>query len=127
MATGATGVLGKQVNDGEIIYRQGDRGDCMYVILDGQVQVLQRKGDKEYCLAVLDSGDFFGEMALFEEELRSTTVRAVGQVSVYTLERTSLLRRVHEDPSLAFRIIEKMSHRIRELEQALVRKAEAAN
>jgi len=126
MATGATGALGKQVKDGEIIYRQGDRGDCMYVILDGQVEVLQRKGDKEYCLAVLDSGDFFGEMALFEEGLRSTTVRAVGEVSVYTLERVSLLRRIHEDPSLAFRIIEKMSHRIRELEQALVRKADAS-
>jgi CRP/FNR family transcriptional regulator len=98
----------------------------MYVILDGQVEVLRRKGDKEYCLAVLDSGDFFGEMALFEEQLRSTTVRAVGEVSVYTLERVSLLRRIHEDPSLAFRIIEKMSHRIRELEQALVRKADAS-
>ena len=127
MATGATGLLGKKLEDGEIIYRQGDRGDCMYVILDGEVEVLQREGDKEYCLAVLGSGSFFGEMALFGEEMRSTTVRAVGEVSVYTLERASLLRRIHEDPSLAFRIIEKMSRRIRELETSLVRKADAAS
>jgi len=123
MATGVSGLLGKKYKEGEIIYRQGDPGDCMYAIQGGEVELLQRQQDKEFCLAVLRSGDFFGEMALFEEGTRSATARAVNDVYVFTLEKNSLLQRIHEDPSLAFRIIEKLSHRVRGLEAQLVSQA----
>jgi CRP-like cAMP-binding protein len=125
MASGFTGLLGKEYKDGEIIFRQGDRGDCMYVIQGGEVEIVHRKGDKEYCLDVLGEGDFFGEMGLFEEEVRSVTARAAGRVWIYTPEKTMLLRRIHEDPSLAFRVIERMSRRIRRLETAVMKEAEA--
>ena len=111
--------LGRQFRDGEVIVHQDDVGDCMYVVQKGKVEVLTTKGGAELCLAVLGQGDFFGEMALFEREVRSATVRALGDVWVLTLEKKSFLRKVHEDPSLAFRILEKMSHRIRELDIAL--------
>jgi CRP/FNR family cyclic AMP-dependent transcriptional regulator len=114
-----TGALGKLYADGEVIVRQGEVGNCMYVIQGGQVEVLLRKGDSDVCVAVLGEGDFFGEMALFDQEVRSATVRARGEVRLLTLEKKSFLRRIHEDPSLAFRIMEKMSHRIRELNGAL--------
>jgi hypothetical protein len=116
-----TGALGRIFKDGEVVYRQGELGDCMYVIQTGQVEVLQRKDDQEFCLATLGKGDFFGEMALFQEEVRPSTVRAVGKTTVMTLEKRTLLQRIHQDPSLAFRLLQKMSTRIRELETALVR------
>ena len=116
-----TDALGKCFKDGEIIYRQGERGDCMYVIQKGKAEVMHRDGDKEFLLGELTDGDFFGEMALFEGETRRATVRAVGDTWVYTLERDSLFRRIDEDPSLAFRLIQQMSYRIRELETKLVR------
>ncbi|MBZ5515254.1 MAG: cyclic nucleotide-binding domain-containing protein [Acidobacteriia bacterium] len=111
--------LGKPFRDGEVIVQQGDTGDCMYVVQKGKVEVLTAKGGADLRLAVLGEGDFFGEMALFEREVRSATVRALGDVWVLTLEKKSFLRKVQEDPSLAFRILEKMSHRIRELDIAL--------
>jgi CRP-like cAMP-binding protein len=114
-----TGALGKLYADGEVVVRQGEVGNCMYVIQGGQVEVLLRKGDNDVCVAVLSEGDFFGEMALFDQEVRSATVRARGEVRLLTLEKKTFLRRIHEDPSLAFRIMEKMSHRIRELNDAL--------
>ena len=92
----------------------------LHVIQSGQVEVLQRKDDKEFCLATLGKGDFFGEMALFQEEVRPATVRSVGKTTVMTLEKKTLLQRIHQDPSLAFRLLQKMSTRIRELETALV-------
>ena len=116
-----TDALGKCFKDGEIIYRQGERGDCMYVIQKGKAEVMHRDGDKEFLLGELTDGDFFGEMALFEGETRRATVRAVGDAWVYTLERDSLFRRIDEDPSLAFRLIQQMSYRIRELETKLIR------
>ena len=116
-----TSDLGKIFNGGEVIIREGDAGDYMYEILDGQVEVLQERGGEEVRLAVLDKGDFFGEMAIFEREKRSATVRALGQVRVLTVDKKILLRRISEDPSLALRILERMSHRIRSMDNELVR------
>jgi len=116
-----TSELGKNFNDGEAIIRQGDAGDVMYEILDGQVEVRQEREGEEVRLAVLDKGDFFGEMAIFEREKRSATVRAQGEVRVLTIDKKILLRRISEDPSLALRILERMSHRIREMDNELVR------
>jgi CRP/FNR family cyclic AMP-dependent transcriptional regulator len=113
--------LGKIYNEGEVIIRQGDTGDFMYEILDGQVEVLQEKGGEEVRLAILEKGDFFGEMAIFEREKRSATVRAKGEVRVLTVDKKILLRRISEDPSLALRILERMSHRIREMDDELFR------
>ncbi|MBI3950947.1 MAG: cyclic nucleotide-binding domain-containing protein [Acidobacteria bacterium] len=113
--------LGKIYRDGEIIVRQGEIGDCMYVIQAGQVEVLRENEGKEVRLAVLGEGDFFGEMAIVEREARSATVRALGEVRVLTVDKKTFLRRVHEDPSLAYRIMQKMSKRIRELNTELVR------
>jgi len=96
-------------------------GNCMYVIQSGRVEVLRHDGGNESRLAVLSEGDIFGEMALFEQETRSATVRALGDTRILTIDRKLFLRGVHEDPSLAFRILQKMSHRIRELDSELVR------
>ncbi|MFQ5599153.1 MAG: cyclic nucleotide-binding domain-containing protein [Candidatus Krumholzibacteriia bacterium] len=115
------GALGKVYRDGEEIVRQGDRGNCMYVIQEGRVEVLQERDGKEVRLAVLGDGEFFGEMAVFEGEVRSATVRAMGKVRALTVGKRSTLRRMLEDPSLAFRIVERMSHRIRELDAELTR------
>ncbi len=121
-----SGVLGKYYRDGEAIYRQGEAGDSMYVVQKGQVEVLCRDGDQEYCLAVLGEEEFFGETAIFADDVRSTTVRALGDTCVLSLEKSDFLRQVHEDPALAFRMMEKMAHRIRELEEAMVRTAHIA-
>ena len=115
------GALGKVYQDSQVIVRQGEAGDCMYVIQQGRVAVVQERDGREVPLAVLGKGDFFGEMALFDREVRSSTVRAIGEALVLTVDKKTLLRRIHEDPSLAFRIVQQMSQRIRELDTELVR------
>jgi len=122
-----SGNLGKIYSDGAVIIRQGDSGECMYVIQEGQVEVTSKKDGVEIHLATLGEGDYFGEMALFENEMRSATVRAAGPVRVLTVDKKNLLRRIHEDPSLAFRIVQKMSHRIREMNSELMRHKIAAS
>jgi CRP/FNR family transcriptional regulator len=113
--------LGKLYGDGEEIVRQGEAGDCMYVIQAGRAEVVRSEAGRESRLAVLQEGDVFGEMALFDREKRSATVRALGQVRALTVDRKTFLRHVHEDPSLAFRILQKMSKRIRDLNAELGR------
>ncbi len=116
-----SGALGRVYNEGEDIVRQGETGDCMYVIQKGKAEVLHEADGKEVRLNILGDGDFFGEMALFQRLARSATVRALGEVRVLTVDRKILLRRVHEDPSFAFRILQKMSDRIRELDDEVAR------
>lgn len=117
--------IGKLYRAGEIIFHQGDLGSCMYVIQSGKVEVTVRREESEYCLQTLGEGDFFGEMALFGNQVRSATVRAVGEVYALTLEKKSFLRRVHEDPSLAFNILQKLCRRIAEMNAKLMRSADA--
>jgi CRP-like cAMP-binding protein len=97
----------------------------MYVIQEGKVEVIREDGDNEIPLTTMNEKDFFGEVPLFERlgtsgTMRVTT-RALGEVRVLTVDRKTILRRIHEDPSLAYRILETMARRIRELEEDMVR------
>lgn len=115
-----TGSLGKLYHDQEVIIRQGEEGNCMYVIQEGQVEIIQEEENCVVQLAVLKEGDFFGEMAIFEKEVRSASVRALGEVRVLTIDQKNFMRRIHQDPSLAFRVVRTMSRRIREMNRVLV-------
>jgi flavin-dependent dehydrogenase len=117
-APGARG-LGRWFRDGDIIIRQGECGDCMYVIQEGQVEVLRHEGKTDVRLAVLAENDFFGEAALFEREQRCATVRALGDVRVLAVDRKTLMRRLSEDSSLAYRILQTLSGRVRTLDRRL--------
>ena len=109
------GGLGRVYTDGEVIVRQGEPGDCMYVVQQGHVEVMHETEAGSHILATLGEGDFFGEMVIFDRSPRSATVRAQGDVRLLTVDKGTFLRRISEDPSLAFRIVRKMSQRIREL------------
>jgi CRP-like cAMP-binding protein len=115
------GVLGKVYQAGEVIVHQGEVGECMYVIQAGQVEVLQKQAGQETSLAVLGPGDFFSEMGLFDKDVRSATVRALGEARVLTVDKRTLHRRLNEDPSLAYRIIQTLSQRVRKLNAELAR------
>jgi CRP-like cAMP-binding protein len=115
------GGLGATYNDGEIIVRQGDVGDRMFVIQKGRAQILVEKDGVETPIRVAQEGELIGEMAIFERHARSATVRALGEVRVLTVDKKNFLKRIHEDPSLAFRVVQTMSRRIRELSDELAR------
>lgn len=108
--------LGKLYRAGEPIVRQGEQGSQMFVLQRGRVEVIREGDGGEIRLGVLGPGDVFGEMAIFEHEVRSATIRALEDSRVLTVDRRTFLRRVQEDPSLAFHILRSLSHRVRELD-----------
>ncbi len=116
-----SGALGKTYEDGEVIIREGESGDCLYVVQEGEVEVYTEREGTEVALAVRTTGDLLGEMSIFEHEVRSASVRARGRARVLTLDKKNFLRRINEDPSLAFRIVQTMSRRIRELSEEVAR------
>ena len=112
--------LGKLYADGEVIVRQGDTGDCMFTLQEGRLEVLsEQSGRGPVRIGIMEQGAIFGEMAIFEKEVRSATVRALGPARVLTIDKRTFLSRVQEDPSLAFNLVRMMSQRIRKLTAAL--------
>lgn len=111
--------LGTVYSDGQEIIKQGTVGKCFYVIQKGKVEVLKETGGDEIRVAELNEKDFFGEMGLFEKDLRSCTVRAIGEATVLTIDKRSFYKIVQKDPSLAFNLLEKMSKRLRDTTENL--------
>jgi len=113
--------LGKEYKEGEVIVRQGEMGNCMFVIQEGEVEAVAEADGKELRLRTMGRDEFFGEMALFEKETRTATIRAIRPTRVLTIDKKNFLGGIHEDPSLAFRIVQTMSHRIRDLTDRLAK------
>lgn len=113
--------LGREYADGELVCRQGEPGDCMYLVQEGELEVLHEEAGRETSLGRLRAGDIVGEMAIVDRQPRSATVRAAGRARVLTLDKRAFLRQVAEDPSLAFRVLKQMSLRIRALNEEVAR------
>ena len=113
--------LGKKYAKGDVIFRQGEMGDCMYVIQKGEVEAIAEADGREIRLRTMGRNEFFGEMALFEKETRTATIRATKPTRLLTIDKKNFLGGIHEDPSLAFRIVQTMSHRIRDLTERLAK------
>jgi DNA-binding NarL/FixJ family response regulator len=72
----------RKFHGGETLFREGDRGDRLYVLIAGQVQIVKRREAEMDVLAKLGVGDCFGEMALIDQEPRSASAVAVGDCMV---------------------------------------------
>lgn len=92
-----------------VIVREGQCGTGMYVILEGEVQVLH--GEDE--VAVLGERDFFGEMSVLDGEARSATVRAATQVRLLRLERADLLSLMEENSAIGIAVAQSLAQRLR--------------
>jgi CRP-like cAMP-binding protein len=115
------GRLGKEYTPGEVIIHQGEEGNEMFVMLSGTVEVIRLRGDEEIPIATLGKGEIFGEMALVGGMTRSATVRVKEKARILTVDKKGFLKRVHEDPSFAFKILETMSERIRAMDEEIAR------
>jgi CRP-like cAMP-binding protein len=73
--------------DGEIILKEGNAGDWIYVILSGSVAISKKIGDKTYDLGLLGRDDVFGEFSYFGDVERTATARAVGDATVSIIDR----------------------------------------
>jgi F420-non-reducing hydrogenase small subunit len=116
-------LIGRVYEPGAIIFAQGEPGDTMYLIQSGAVEYSYKQGDTETVLTILERGDFVGEMALFGQERRPATTRAVRQSRLLPLTRASLLETVRQDPGVALHLLEglylRIQHGDRQIQQAV--------
>jgi CRP-like cAMP-binding protein len=99
---------------GEAILREDEPGDLFFVIIRGQVKVfVDSEHGREVVLTHLQTGDFFGEMALFDNETRSASVSALTASELVVLRRKDFLAVLEEEFPIARRILTTLSARLR--------------
>jgi CRP/FNR family cyclic AMP-dependent transcriptional regulator len=98
---------------GETIIRMGEPGSTMYVISAGQVEVVLEQPDQNIVLATLGPGEFFGELSIFDSEMRSATVVAVEPTEAWTLGRLDIVRILNRSPDMALSLLKSISARLR--------------
>ena len=99
---------------GEVLFREGDSGDRLYVVLEGKVKLGRTSSDgRENLLAILGPGSMFGELSLFDPGPRSATVTAVTESSFASLSHEDLLRWLDGRPGVAHGLLAQLAARLR--------------
>ncbi|MCP4691677.1 MAG: cyclic nucleotide-binding domain-containing protein [Desulfobacterales bacterium] len=116
------GLAQQQVfQEGERIIREGERGDRLYVIISGSVDIYKNHTKRnERFLQTLGPRGYFGEMALLEDMIRSASVIAKEETRVMYIEKLSLQKEIERYPLLAIELLQVLNRRILTLEKRLV-------
>ncbi len=110
------GALGKLFRPGEVIFQEGEPGDSMFIIQEGEVEIYLERNGQEVPLKLCREGEFLGEMALFNGGARAVNARSKESSRLLTVDRKNFLRRIGEDPTIAFRLVQMLTRQVSELE-----------
>ena len=116
----------EKFREGSMIFREGEKGDKLYIVLDGRVRISKFiPGVGEEALTVLDRGDFFGEMALIDDKARSADAKAHdGDATVLSIDRATLNEILSMDPHASLQFLNLLcrmiSRRLREINEKIV-------
>ena len=105
---------------GETVIKEGDSGDTMYLIIKGEVAVLQTQGvNSEIEVDQIGEGDYFGEMALLDDIARSATIRTKQESRLLVLHKLEFTEIVREYPQIALQISKELSRRLRKQKEKM--------
>lgn len=105
---------------GSVILMQGDEGDALYLLANGQVKVVLIGEDgREVILSVMGPGSFFGEMALLDHEPRSAHVVAMEDATLLQLRRDDFQARLRASPDVALALLRELSRRLRRADDTI--------
>lgn len=109
---------------GQVVFREGDSSDTCYIVRTGHARAVRSHGDgRTITLARFGPGDIFGELAMFEDELRSATVEAVEPTEVVALLGPDMRRLMVEHPGISQRLVIALGRRLRESNERLSRQS----
>ncbi|MDA7497115.1 ATP-binding protein [bacterium] len=111
----------KRFNNADIIFREGDSGDGIYVVAEGTVLISALLNGETRCdLSRLTKGDFFGEMAVIDSGPRSATASAGESTVVFFVRRDEILKLLERSPAFSLTLIKEVTRRIREFNRKYV-------
>jgi CRP-like cAMP-binding protein len=104
---------------GEVIMQEGDFSQELYIMVTGRARVVKdHGGPHERELAMVGSGDFIGEMAIFEAAPRSATIITIEEAELLVLGPEKFKQTIYQIPEMAFEIFRELSARLRRREES---------
>lgn len=109
----------KNYSKKNIVFHEGDYGDALYIIKNGRIKISKVAIDgREKTLTILKAGDFFGEMAIFDNMPRSATSEAMdNDVKLLSISKSDFEKVIFENPSIAIAIMKDLTRRIRQINE----------
>ncbi len=112
---------------GAVLFREGDRGDCLYVVRRGVVKITQKRDDGEAVLSRRGPGEMVGEMALIDSSLRRVTAVCEDETKMFVLTRTRFLDVLEKHPAIAARFLRVLATKVREVDNVNLGELETKN
>jgi CRP/FNR family transcriptional regulator, cyclic AMP receptor protein len=110
----------KRVPQNTRLFRQGDKGDAMYLIESGRVRIsIRDEEDQEVTLAELAQGDFFGEMSIIDGRQRSADAKVIEDAQLAILSREEFLSFVRSNSNVALEMLSALTDRLRRTDELL--------
>jgi CRP-like cAMP-binding protein len=109
----------RRYTKGEPIFRKGDVGAELYVVLDGEIRIHLDHDGHEVTLAKLGGGKVVGEMSVFDDQPRSASAQASVDTTVRVLRRDRMQAIVHEHPEVLLEFVKNLSQRLRAMDEKL--------
>ena len=114
-------MVSKKFENGNLIFLEESEGKNLFFVVEGSVKVTRLSKDgREVILAMLNAGDFFGEMSLLDGEARSANVIALEKTEVLSLNRGDFLVVLHDYPKIAIQLLKEMTSRLRKSDRQIV-------
>jgi CRP/FNR family transcriptional regulator, cyclic AMP receptor protein len=114
----------RQFAAGEVVFREGDESDTCYVIRYGHVRAVREHPDgRSITLANFGPGDFFGELAMFDDERRSATVEALEDTEAIGILGGDMRRLLREHADISVKLLAALGRRLRETNERLARQS----
>ena len=105
---------------GDVLFQSGDDSSDLYIVTRGRIAIGNRSFDgRESLVALMESGDLFGEMPLFSNDGRSAEARALEESSVVSIPYKPVKDLYDENPSLLWRVVEMLVSRLKSTDIAL--------
>lgn len=98
--------------DGELLFREGDAADAIYVVLSGEVDIMVRTDRGEAVYGTLGVNQLIGELAVISKTKRTATLRAKGRLQVLRIGDEAFLRLITENPGVALEVIRQLSDKL---------------
>ncbi len=111
----------RDLGRGEVVFQEGDPGDCLYVIGVGKVKLGRRSGGgRENLLSVLGPGEMFGELSLLDPGPRTATATVVADTTLHELSHAELIKWLERYPAVAKHLLGALARRLRRTNETLV-------
>lgn len=111
--------LGRTFPAGTVLFKEGDSGREMYVIQAGKIKISKKVRDEEQTLAVIGAGEFFGEMAIFNNKPRSASATVLEECKVLVVDPRTLEAMIKGNTEIAVRMIKKLAARLQEADDQI--------